>query len=288
MSAAKPRRRSLLHRLLRIAALVYALWLVALFVAQRTIIFPSALVNDRYVPPPEGVEVWRERRPDGVTAFAWFVPAQGDASAPAPAIVLLHGNAMLVGDWIAWAERLSRGGVHVLMPEFRGYGASEGSPTREALVGDTVAMIEALGRDPRVDRNAIVLYGRSIGGSIAAEAAAALAEPPAALVLHTAPARIAELAWRFAAPPLLVRDAFDAESAVTALRGRTDITVIGHDRDEVVPSAHAERLAGAGGVPLVTIGGTHNAFAGAEDRRRFEGVIDGVLRATRQRGGVRP
>lgn len=292
MSGFGNRVRRSAKRVLTFLVVLYALWLITIFLLQRSILFPRALVAARYEPPPSRVEVLQTRRPDGVLAEAWLLPATprgtGGAAAPAPAIVLLHGNAMLAGDWLDWADELAASGVHVLIPEFRGYGMSEGSPAREALVGDATALIELLESDARVDRSRIVVYGRSIGGAIAAEAVASMSAPPAALILHTAPARLRDFSWRFGAPPFFVRDAFDAEAAVTALRGRTAITVIGHDRDEVVPFAHAERLARAAGVPLQTIAGTHNAFGSLAEERRFDAIVADVLRSVRESGARRP
>jgi uncharacterized protein len=265
--------------MLKLIVLIYGFWLLAVFVMQRSILFPRGMANARYAPPPANVEIWREQRPDGVRADAWFVPAPGVVT-PAPAIVLLKGNAMLAGDWLDWAEAFGASGVHVLIPEYRGYGVSEGAPSRAALVGDATALITRLMSDPRVDAKNVVVYGRSIGGAIAAEALAETPSLPRALILHTVPARVADFSWRFLAPPFLVRDRFDAESAVAKLRGRLDITVIGHDRDEIVPYSHSDRLARAAGVERVGLEGTHNGFDSPDAEFRFARLIDRVIAAS--------
>jgi pimeloyl-ACP methyl ester carboxylesterase len=271
-----------------LALMTYAAWLVILFFLQRSILFPRMMANAHYAPAPPWIDRWELSRPDGVTASGLFVRAK--ESERAPVIVLLHGNAMLAEDWIDWANELSKLKVHVLIPEFRGYGASQGTPSREALVGDTAAMIESLAADPRVEASAIMVYGRSIGGAIAAEAVAKLkseGRPLAAeLVLHTAPARIADLSWRFAAPPFLLRDPFDALTAVTTLRGTTALTVIGHIDDEIVPASDAGRLAAAGGVNAVMLAGTHNRFGSGDADDSFHACIgEAIDRLKRRRSG---
>lgn len=275
-------RRSWRHRLRRIAVLVvasYATWLVVLFFVQRAILFPRFAANHSYAPPPPSVEVWSDAHADGVASQAWFLPAKADG--PAPAIVLVHGNAMLVNDWLDWAESLSDRGVHVLLPEFRGYGITQGSPSRDALVEDLARAMVRLANDPRVDPSRVLVYGRSIGGAIAAEAAVRAgglgAKAPAQLVLHTAPARIRDMSWQFAAPPFLVRDPFDTLSAVAALASSTRITVIGHDRDEVVSPNDAARIAAAAGVEPTMLAGTHNGFATTAATDEFLAIIEGLM-----------
>lgn len=264
--------------LLIVLAIVYAVWLAILFVMQDTMLFPRAFANARMVDPPSRVEVWTMRHPDGVTTGTWFMPARGSnaETGPRPTIVLLHGNAMLVSDWVDWAADLASHGYNVVLPEFRGYGRSGGVPARETLVADAIRTIERAAADPRVDPARIGLYGRSIGGMIAAEAAAGLRSPPALLVVHTTPARIADLASRYLAPSVLVRHRFDAEAAIALLKASgsaTEIVVIGHRDDEIVPRSHTKRLAAAAGVTALEVSGTHNRAATVDD----EGIVDRAI-----------
>ncbi len=264
-------------RLLLLIPILYILWVIVIFGVQRMILFPRLVSNWRYASPPPQVEVWRETRPDGVSSEAWFVRAKGDG--PRPAIVLLHGNAMLVQDWLDWADELSMRGWHVLLPEFRGYGVSPGEPSRDAIVGDTIAAINTLRSREDVDTSRVVIYGRSLGANIAAEAAVGLALPPAALILHTPPARIRDFAWGFGVPPIVIRDPFDAMTASAALRGRIPITVIQHRSDEIVPADHVRRVAEQAGVDAIELEGSHNRFADSAAQRRFDEVIREVLDA---------
>lgn len=266
----------------------YLLWLTVLYFAQDWMLFPRSLANGRYEPAPADVEVWQLAHADGVTTEAMFLAARGPATdAGAPTVVLVHGNAMLMQDWLDWGYDLAERGWNVLIPEFRGYGRSGGTPVRAALVGDMLDALSTLRADPRVDPERIALYGRSIGGMIAAEVAVKLEPPPAALIAHTTPATIADLARRYGAPAFLLRSPFDAESALRTLRASAGdactVVVIAHRGDEIVPVAHGERLASAAGTTLVLVDGDHNSVATSADERVVADAIGQALARARNR-----
>ena len=278
------RRGHRLRRMLITLVIAYLLWLTFIFFVQDALLFPRWMVNDRYQSAPAGVETWTLDHADGVRTEARFVPAQGDGAHPL--VVLLHGNAMLAQDWEPWAEQLASDGWNVLLPEFRGYGTSGGKPTRDALVQDLVEAIERARTDPRVDPVKLAIYGRSIGGAIAAEAATKLKSLPSVLILHTTPARIADFSWRYGAPPFLVRCRLDAENAVEEIVARDDakrcaLCVIGHRQDEIVPRSHPARLAKAAGVPLIEVDGTHNGYGSYEAEATAESAIHAALQKAR-------
>lgn len=269
--------------MLLLALAAYLGYLVLIVLVQDWLLFPRAFVNGRAQGFPARFERIAIAR-DGFEVEARLLPARSGRR-PAPLAVLFHGNAMLAEDWIAWADELARGGWNVLLPEFRGYASSGGSPTRAGLVADAAEFVRLAAADPRVDASRIALYGRSIGGMVAAEAAVALAEAgaaPRSLVLHTTPARIADFAWRYGAPPFLVRQRFDAEGALAALRlagPATRITVIGHTEDEIVPSSHTARLARAAGVEALEFRGSHNGIPNArEQAAAMEAIESGLSR----------
>ncbi len=283
LSSATPRttwpRR--LRRMLITLAIAYVLWLVLLFLLQRQLLFPRTIANAHYAPPPSFIEKETLTADDGTTIDAFVLRQRGEGQSPA--VVLLHGNAMLANDWFEWATSLHDRGWTVVIPEFRGYGQSAGSPSRDALVADTAMWLDALGSDPAIDHGRIAVYGRSIGGAIGAEAAAKAKRPPAGLALQTTPDKLASFAWRYGAPPFLVRDPFDTSAAVATLR-RTgqdcSFLVIVHANDEIVPAAHSAAITAAAAATPVVAKGTHNEYASPMDELTAEDAIarwlDGV------------
>ncbi len=114
---------------------------------------------------PQGEELWLTSA-DGTRIHAWWLPAHGK---PRGTVVFCHGNNTNITGHAHSTRWLPRRGFDVLLFDYRGYGKSEGSPTRRGTVEDAKAAIDfALQRDP--DRT--VVFGHSLGGAIGIVAAA--------------------------------------------------------------------------------------------------------------------
>nr|XP_022289188.1 protein ABHD13-like [Crassostrea virginica] len=87
----------------------------------------------------------------------------------APTVVYFHGNAGNIGHRYPNVEGLHRYvGVNVLLVEYRGYGHSEGSPSESGLYLDSEAALDFLIKRPDINKDKIVVFGRSLGGAVAA------------------------------------------------------------------------------------------------------------------------
>jgi len=108
----------------------------------------------------------------GVRCSAWHFPGQGDAfTGPAgrPVVLMGHGFGGTKDSGLEpFAERISAAGVDVLAFDYRGFGASEGTPRQtvsvSAQIGDFEAAAAAAKRLSGVDPNRIVLWGSSMSG----------------------------------------------------------------------------------------------------------------------------
>lgn len=102
---------------------------------------------------------------DGVRLHGWYLPSRfPDARGT---ILHLHGNAANVtGHWpfIGW---LPASGYNVLTIDYRGFGQSEGTPTREGTILDAEAALDYLRGRSDVSAGRIFSFGQSIGGAIA-------------------------------------------------------------------------------------------------------------------------
>src|SRR5581483_5433363 len=173
---------------------------------------------------------------DGVAIHAWFVPAEESAATPRavaqrPAVLFLHGNAGNISHRLDKLAVLHSLGASVLLLDYRGYGASEGTPSEEGL------------------------YRGADATDLAAR------RPVGGLVLESAPTSIIEVArhhYPYVPVALLLSDRYDAASRVA--RVTAPILILHSPDDEIVPFAMAEELLAAarGQKRLVRLAGGHN------------------------------
>ena len=104
---------------------------------------------------------------DSQRCAGWFCPA--DVEGPAPCIVMAHGLAAVKEMRLdAYAERFAAAGYHVLVFDYRHFGASAGSPRQLLDIGkqhaDWTAAVGYARTRPEVDPSRIVLWGSSFSG----------------------------------------------------------------------------------------------------------------------------
>lgn len=241
--------------MLVLVALTYAAWIAAAWGFQRWLVFPRWVIPGAVRPAPPGAEVLRRVRPDGVAVEAWFFPVPRDG--PAPVVVFLHGNAERIADCLDLVELYRALGIGVLLPEYRGYGVSGGTPSQHAVTADLVAFVDELRARADVDPHRVVYHGRSLGGGMACALAAERA--PGALVLESTFTSIRAFAWGVGLPPFVCRDPFASDRTLPALR--CPVLILHGTEDEIVPVAHARRLhALAPAARLELWPGGHNDF----------------------------
>ncbi len=218
------------------------------------------------------------RAADGTRLGAWWIPAP-DAWAGA---LVTHGNAGSIEHRLHIARAWHALGVDCLLLDYRGYGASEGSPHEQGLYLDAEAGYDELARrlaERGLGPERIVLHGESLGGAVAVELA--LRRAVGAVVIESAWSSLGELAARlypFLPVRLLLRERFDTRAKVGSLSA--PLLVLHGRRDEIVPFEHGERLAAAAGAELVELSGTHNAGGFALDpsaRVRVEAFLRQTL-----------
>ena len=97
----------------------------------------------------------------------WWVP-NGDASS---VVIFCHGNSGNIGDRVGIIQSLHDLGFTVFAFDYRGFGKSRGFPSEKGTARDVKAAAEVV----RVKNTAslpVIIYGRSLGGAVAAQLAA--------------------------------------------------------------------------------------------------------------------
>ena len=111
---------------------------------------------------------------DGVTLHAWLITQPSPSQHPT--LLFFHGNAGNIGFRLPNAKSLYRlCGLNVLMVEYRGYGNSGGTASEEGLRRDARCALQWLrqnGRSRGLDADNLFIFGRSLGGAVAFDAAA--------------------------------------------------------------------------------------------------------------------
>jgi uncharacterized protein len=107
---------------------------------------------------------------EGTRLHGWYVPHEQ----PRATVLYCHGNGGNVSYWADVARVLhDRLCVSVMLFDYRGYGRSEGTPSEPGALADARAARAWLARREGIAENRIVLMGRSLGGGVAVDLAAA-------------------------------------------------------------------------------------------------------------------
>ncbi len=230
-------------RIVLILVIAYVVLCVLAWLLQRGLLFlPDT--SDPTIPSSEaaaGLVNVSLTTTDSVELQSWFWP-RAEAKG---IVVLFHGNAGNRGDRLAWMRRVHAMGWSVLVPDYRGYGGSAGSPSEDGLYLDGEAAW-AYARAEGAER--IVLAGSSVGSGVAVELA--VRKDAAGLLLSSAPtsvARVGQDAYPFLPVMLLMRDRFDNIGKVARV-GCPLLLLHGED-DEIVSFDHAQKLLAAAAEP---------------------------------------
>ena len=146
----------------------YILLLGLMFLFQNKLLFmPSSAMFQ--TPQNAGLpaeDLWITTE-DGIRIHGWYFPNESAELV----VILSHGNAGNISGRIGIAETLLNSGAAVVMYDYRGYGQSEGKPTEAGLYMDIEAVVHHLKAEKGYSENDMVMYGRSLGGAVAAYAA---------------------------------------------------------------------------------------------------------------------
>jgi hypothetical protein len=188
-----------------------------------------------------------------VRIHGWWIP-HPISSISAPTVIFCHENAGNIGwripEFLLMQQHLE---VNLFVFDYRGYGFSEGSPSEEGLIEDTLAVlryIDELAAQKSIARNKIFLFGRSLGGAVVTHVAVKgdqLPFRPAGVIIENSFTSIADLldtifpifAFKFVKSHLL-RLKWDSINAISSIQ--TPILLLAGERDEIVPHDHMKRL----------------------------------------------
>ena len=227
-----------------------------LYFLQRKMVFSP---DPTYVAPElvdvKGLVEVELRSTQGHRLVNWYVPAL----AGKPTLLFFHGNGGNVANREDKFRQLTAHGLGVFMLGYRGFGGSEGQPSETAFVEDAQVAYDYLIASGIEPEN-IVIYGESIGTSVAVQLAAKVKN--AAVILEAPMYSVLSIAKdRHPYFPVgtFLRDKFETNKHINNIN--SPLFVVHGDADGIIPLASGQRLFAAADEPkrfYVVKGGEHN------------------------------
>ncbi len=208
-------------------------------------------------------EKLRFRTSDGVALSGWWVPAAGAEKT----VLFFHGNAGNIGGRLDTIRIIRSMGLNLFIFDYRGFGESEGSPSKNGLYRDADAAFGFLTEQMGISPGSVVLWGRSLGGAVAAQCAAR--HPAGMLILESTFTSMKDAAddLFFRVPGFVLRN--HAYETLRYLEKADIPTLVIHSPDdEVIDFSHGRRLyeAAPGQKSFIELQGSHNyGFLRSED-----------------------
>jgi len=104
---------------------------------------------------------------DGLILSAWFIPAEKAEFT----VLLCDGNGGNMSHRLDLINIFNELGLNCLIFDYRGYGASGGKPTEQGVYIDAQTAYDWLINEKMIEPEEIIMFGQSLGGSIAAHLA---------------------------------------------------------------------------------------------------------------------
>lgn len=181
--------------------------------------------------------------PDGAPlAGRWITPPD-----PKRVILFLHGNGIRASEMDGWTRRLSSAlDATVATAEYRGFQDDDYTPSETSTIEDAVAALDALAERTETERSKIIVYGRSLGGAVAAGLVAETmrtGDPVETVILDRTFSSVPDVAsqqfW-WLPSRYLIRNRYDSVSRLQSFQG-TVIQIHGTP-DRIVPMLYGRRL----------------------------------------------
>jgi fermentation-respiration switch protein FrsA (DUF1100 family) len=223
--------------LLIVVSAGYVCGILALFLAQRAILFPAP-TTARTSPLDAGFAEAEEHvltTADGERVIVWHVPARPGH----PVVLYFHGNGDYLAGFFGRFRSIIADGTGVVALSYRGYAGSSGKPSEQGLLMDAAAAYQFT--TARYAAGKIVVWGFSLGSGVAVALAAD--RPVGKLILeapYTSIADVAASAFWFAPVRLVMRDSFHSDRRIAQIK--VPLLVLHGALDPTIPITFGERL----------------------------------------------
>lgn len=228
-----------------VAGLLWGTACAALWWSQEALIFPAPGGIDRSALDQTAAEVgaapFALTADDGVPLYGWHRARPPTRTTPC-AVLYLHGNGETVAGSARLGQAVTRAGCDFYVVAWRGYPGSGGRPSEEGLRRDARALWDHVTGPAGVPADRIIVHGRSLGGGVAAQLAAAV--QPGGVVLEStfrSVRAIAAASYPWLPVDALLRHPFDSEAVAPRIARPT--LVLHGTADHTIPVSHGRALA---------------------------------------------
>ena len=192
---------------------------------------------------------------DGVFITGWYIPAKDEKGV----LLFCHGNAGNLSDRLDSIRIFHDLGLSVLIFDYRAYGRSGGTISEKGTYLDAEAAWDYLIRIKHKSSRDIIIFGRSLGGAVAAETA--LRKDPAGLILESTFMSVPAIAGKYYPwlPVNLIARYRYATVDKIGLIGCPKL-IIHSQTDEIIPFEHGKQIYAKAASPkeFLEIRGGHN------------------------------
>ncbi len=183
-----------LWKLLLAGLCIYAALTALIYFRQSSLIYYPNMPGRALVATPQQIGLRYEDvdfvSEDGVGLHGWFIPADNARGS----LLFFHGNAGNISHRLDSIAIFNALGLDVFIFDYRGYGQSQGRTTEAGTYRDAEAAWRYLTETRGVDAGDIVVFGRSLGSSIAAWLASR--QRPAGLIVESSFSSVPSMARR--------------------------------------------------------------------------------------------
>jgi len=191
---------------------------------------------------------------DGVKIHAWYIPKKGAKTT----LFFLHGNAGNISHRLDSIKLFNSLGMNVFIFDYRGYGNSDGSANEQNTYDDARSAWEYLLKSKGLKPEELVIFGRSLGGTIAANLGSRV--KPKAMILESTFSTVDKLASDIFpyVPKYLIRFKYETTKHLKDIK--YPILIVHSVDDNIIPYRFGEEVFKNANEPktFVQISGGHN------------------------------
>lgn len=252
---------------LTIIAVIYVVLVAVIYFSQSRMLYYPNLPSRKISATPDQIGLNYEEvfftASDGVKLNGWFLPVDNALGT----LLFFHGNAGNISHRLDSLLIFHTLNLDVLIFDYRGYGQSEGRPTEEGTYLDAEAAWHYLTSKRNIPAGDILLFGRSLGGAVAAQLASRVQAMGLALesTFTSVPDMAAQL-YPLLPARWLARFQYNTKDALNTVS--YPIFIAHSPEDEIIPYSHGRILFDSIRSPkqfMQLAGGHNNGFLAVQN-----------------------